>query len=397
MASMCRFGRRNLAHFAWAALCVLIVPTRSSADDCTERWLHLSTPREGHRVVAIPMVEFRGHLGAGPRPPAKAVVLIDRSRSSLLPAGFDVDGDGTAGTLRRWAAPSGLLSTDAGDTVLQASLLGAGRIIRELVETGTHVTVMKFAERARDAGVVNNPTSVWDVVSHVRALSQLTAIGSAIRAALRSLDEEPTTAVGERWIVLISDGVPTYPPPEFFALRDTLRAAAEAAARGVRIYAFGLGRRHSLLSEVVQLTGGALVQVHDLEDFTAPSRLCLVPGLNAAIVNRSGRAAARAVRIFADGSFDGVVPLVPGDNIVEVSVTLGGGESHTAERRVHFEPRPARTVRELQSMRELRDRLQLRSQETQLLVDTNRRWLLQRSLEIRPDRASVLDPSHPED
>ena len=345
--------------------------------------------------MTIPMVELRGHLGAGPPPPAKAVVLIDRSASSLLPAGFDVDGDGTTGTLRRWASPIGLWSTDAGDTVLQASLLGAGRIVRELAETGTRVTVMKFAEIARVVGVVNDPTSAWDLVAHVRALSERTALGSAIHAALKSLDEEPTTAAGERWIVLISDGVATYPPP--FARHRTLWAAAKAAARGVRIYAFELGEEHGLLTEVVQLTDGALVQVHDLEDFTAPNRLCLVPGLNAAIVNRTSRALGRAIRVFADGSFDGVVPLVPGNNVVEVSATLGGGERHTAERRVHFEARPPRTMRELQSLRELRDRIHLRSQETQLLVDANRRPLLQRSLEIRPEPTSVLDPSHPED
>ena len=275
--------------------------------------------------------------------------------------------------------------------------MGAGQIIPDLVGTGTRVTVMKFAERAQGAGVVDGPTSARDLVAHVCAVSQRTALGSAIRAALRSLDEEPTTAAGERWIVLISDGVPTYPLPEIFALRDTLRAVAKAAARGVRIYAFGLGKRHGALTKVVQMTGGALVQVHGLEDFTAPNRLCLVPSLNAAIINRTSGALGRAVRLFADGSFDGVVPLVPGNNIVEVGVTLASGESHTAERRVHFEPRPSRTMRELQSLRELRDRIQLRSQETRLLVDTNRRSLLLRSLEIRPAPASVFDPIHPED
>jgi hypothetical protein len=71
-----------------------------------------------------------------------------------------------------------------------------------------------------------------------------------------------------------------------------------------------------------------------LKLFTPIASIAELPVRNAALAG----APPRALRAFPDGSFDGFVPLAPGENRIEFEVVLDDGRRARAERTLIYEP-----------------------------------------------------------
>jgi hypothetical protein len=154
-----------------------------------------------------------------------------------------------------------------------------------------------------------------------------------------------------------------------------LERAAEAAEDGVRIYSYGLGLRRrwawTPYARTARLTGGRYERLD-----TAGSILEELPRLDLAriagisIENATTGDLGRAVRVFPDGSFDGLVELAPGENLLRVTARGPSGDLRSEERRVFFDRRKPRSAAEKRRLAEelarIDDELALRSLEGRL-------------------------------
>ena len=139
---------------------------------------------------------------------------------------------------------------------------------------------------------------------------------------------------------LATDGEPTVPTPDYAAKRRALREAQRLAERGIGLYvlAFGAhvlgedGREElAFLRELARAGQGWLAPVDApellLQDLP-PARPDLV------IVNRSSGAPALELRRERGGAFEARVPLVAGENQIEVSARWADGRSESLRRTV---------------------------------------------------------------
>ena len=83
--------------------------------------------------------------------------------------------------------------------------------------------------------------------------------------------------------------------------------------------------------------------------------------------------AARAVRLFPDGTFDGYAPLREGENVLRFTLHAEGGSSRTVDRMVRFEKMPAETPSQVAAARQLLKELRIRTLETELAARVRRK------------------------
>ncbi len=387
-----QFDRARTVGSVQVCICLILFLTtqllaRPAWGRTREQQLLVYHPSEGQSVVSVPFVEIRGVTGAGQRPPKQAVLLLDTSRSSLLPSGFDVDSDGEVGTFRRKGGSiRPRFSSDPGDSMAQAALLGATEVIRCLARAETRLGLVTFGTLARVEAELGEAGYALDMLDHVRRHTNQprTSISRAIRTGLKLLNRERLAAEGERSLIIFSDGVATEPGPPIHARRASLRLADRAAEEGVSIHAFSFGGSHGtdLLREVATRTGGTVIAVRRREDFENMFRWQTSELTDVAFTNGANNAAGVAVRVFSDGSFDGFVPLAPGRNFIDVTGTFASGDKLHAHMEVQFDPRRATKKSELRTLVQLRKRIALRSLETELAVAAARPLSRQRSVEI---------------
>jgi hypothetical protein len=364
-------------------------------------WADLASPPEGSvQRLPISLVEVRGVAGAGTPHRHDLVIVLDLSTSTRLPSGVDVDGDGAVGVSspevseRSWgnASPEGLCS-DLEDTIAAAELVAARRLLGFVDPARTRAGIVAFGDRATlEAPLGSSPPEL------LRALDRLdgkhgwygaTHYGDAIRVALRALLEAPAGrgARRRRSILFLSDGYPTLPIPEQQASLDAVLAAREAVPHEVRLLAFALGpeaiRGRAVLGEMAGLLSGEVTELERPGDllFHLPV-VDLSEIVRVDVRNRTSGASARALRLFADGSFDGFVPLVSGANRIRVTAFGSRGGSRAEERTVFYEPvvEPTRDVEiEIERLRRL---LHDRTREVELL-DEMRRERAERRRELK--------------
>jgi hypothetical protein len=351
----------------------LCIAGSSAAGDAAP-WLHLAAPKEGESLVSLPLVEVRGFVGTGTPPASNVVVLIDLSRSTLLPSGFDVDLDGEIGEPKKKSRGSRYstnhYSTDPDDTIARANLLAAEMLIRDLARSEVRVGLVAFARRARIYADLGPAPYALDALLRlevdVQSNNAQTDLARGLRKALQVLAGASLESYRDSRIVIFSDGDPTYPNP-LRARRGARRAAQDAAESGVQIHALQLGAEGDLgvLSELAQRTGGRFVSAQQRHDYAEllPIEAALRDVL---LVNLTADTPGRLVRVFPDGSFDGYLDLVRGRNEIQVSATLNDGETVSALRALHFDPRAARDVVEMERIVELRNHLSDRPLETDL-------------------------------
>lgn len=378
------------------AVLVLLVGTRPGV--AAERiWLEVNSPHEkAHVRGPVGLAEIRGWAGTGIRGKHDVIVAIDRSSSVWEASGVDVDGDGRVGRPRSRGLREAIdWTTDPGDTVFQAELVAAQRLVERLDTRTSRIGILSFTDHARLRAPLGSPRSELR-----RALSTLpnppraagTSFYWAILDALEAFREAPAEEGGKRLrsLVLLSDGAPTRPAPPEKAARFALHAAREAAREGVRIYAFGLGpdamQSPAVFSRITRITHGELLLVdHPADVIEQVPYLSLTKLTGVEIDNLSMSRSARAVRLLPDGSFDGYAPLRQGLNIIRIRVRTEDSERFV-DRRIFFEKIEPRTREEVDAADALLKQLEIRTLETQLAAEVRiKRALLRartRELEI---------------
>ena len=385
---------------ALAGLLLMLVSRPAPAAE--KIWFELETPRD-HAEVRGPvgLVEVRGWAGTSVRGGHDVLIAIDRSLSVWEPSGADIDGDGRVGELvRRQAGPTehAFWTTDAGDTIFQAELHAARKLIERLDPRNTRMGIVAFGGRASVlAPLGSSDQELLGALDRLPAFADWggTHFYQAFKRALEAFEDAPSPegdAKRQRAIILLSDGQPTTPAPISSAEAFSIVGAKRAAQMGVRVYAFAVGPKAvedpKVFEEIVALTGGELVLVDqpvDVIDYVP--HLSLTKLSHVEIDNLSSSAKARAVRLFPDGTFDGYAPLRPGENLLRVTLHTEGGGVRKTDLRVHYTKTPAESDRERRKARELLRQLRIRTLETELAerVRRKREEQRERRLEIRTD------------
>lgn len=362
-------------------------------------WVELEVPRPGE-VVRLPvgLVEIRGQAGFGARGSCDVVIALDVSESTLHPTGFDVDGDGRVGRLRKslQRPPYGFFqhwTSDFDDTVVVSELAFVRHLIQQLDPSRTRVGLLTFsgdAEQQTGLGSHAEALAALDrIESSLRYDPTGSNLGAAVDAAVLTL-EEASPALGpprRRAVVLVSDGEPTAPGDVHRARAAARRAANRARAKAVAIHSVAVGEDASetpgFLGHLSSLGRGRWVPAARRgEIFEVLPRVGDSEIESVEVRNRTTGEPARALRLFDDGSFDGFVELTPGAN--ELEVRVNGRIAWLTTRRVRFE-RPAEVTPPLvREVERLREALRERTIETELAARAGQRRF-RRSLELHAD------------
>ena len=346
-------------------------------------WLEVERPYDGWVELGVsPLLVVRGSAGSLGEGYLDLVILLDSSTSTAHASGVDVNGDGHTGGIgwkyrRDWrsylAAPGA--SSDREDSVFSASLEAVRRLVGRLDARRTRVAVVTFRDQATIRSGIENTRIEFsrnmDSLSNERP-SGRTDMGRAIRIALRAFFGTSVSKVDpregvKRVIVLLSDGQPTVPDPPERAAENALEAALEAHRQGVQIYTIGLGipdEESEVLKEISQLTGAAHAALDQPAEILRVLPALDIRGLaDVEIRNLTSGKDARAVRVWADGTYDGYVRLLDGKNQLEITAHARG-RTIQHKRWVYFRKRPPLTARdrreENRRLRELRDILRTR-------------------------------------
>ena len=387
---------RVLLAAAW--LCVLAHDPAAAE----QLWAEVHHPHRGQLVrEPIGLVEVRGWAGSGLRGYHDVVLVIDRSGSTWRASGVDVDGDakigrdvvieGAAGERRR-------VVTDPDDTIAEAQLLAARRLIERLDGNTTRMGIVTFAGIERVPARIG--TTADGLLAALVGLPDTPEIGGtylygAIIASMRLLKEAPTPPgqYRQRSIILLSDGLPNAPPPRRSAEKAAVRAARYAGEAHIPIYAFALGTevaaRPQVFAQIAEANGGELLFVErpgEIIDFVPHMSLSRLSRIE--IQNLTSGHSARAVRLFPDGTFDGYAPLLEGKNLLRVTIYGERGGSTSVDLPVTFEQLAAEHPGARRRLQILLDELRSRTLETRLAEQARlrREEALARSLEITVDR-----------
>jgi Mg-chelatase subunit ChlD len=370
-------------------------------------WLDVALPAHGALEVGpIGLAEVSGRAGSGGVAGHDVVIAIDVSGSTAAAAGADVDGDGSIGRASSRAREAWRnfnprwLSSDPGDTILAAELAAAQRLTELLDLARTRVGVVTFSGSAELVAPLGSDRSEL-----AAALAELegtfgsgsTNLGDALRLATDLLRDSPANAGAPRVrsLLVLSDGYPTEPPPESAAAEAALAAARAATTVGVRIHSFALGmseiREGDVFERIASVSGGRLARVAQPAEIVHElPRVDLARVAEVRAENRTSGQSARAVRVFPDGSFDGFVALVPGDNAIAITARGPDGAERTLERVVRFERRAPAGAAEAERiaarlaalLRRLRDRSVETALETE--IEAQRRASRELAVEAEP-------------
>ena len=374
------------------------------------------SPREGssftHRL-SMAYVTGDAWVDAPWRRPSDVVFLIDTSRSTADPSGADVDGDGRKG---RWFVL--MQNTDGGDSVLAAEIASARKLLKSFDPAVTSVAVVTF-DGARAFGwglrgqpipdaIVEQPlTADYSLAeaAFARILKRgpdgATNMAAGLRVAINELTgfqslSQPRPGA-ERSIYFFTDGFPTLPYPGgwFAAERKNVELTvyyAETAGRlGIKVNAFAVGKealsRPLATVDAARVSGGMFVPVLD------PGMLPAV--VEAVAANRVDRVTvrntttgdgARVVQLNQDGSFDSLVPVRAGANLLEVVATATDGSVARRNVTVNYQPATEKlldvTVEQAKNLDKLLD---IRVQEDESRTQPNRELFIE--IEVERQRA----------
>jgi hypothetical protein len=314
-----------------------------------------------------PLVDVSGRAGTLPFFASDVVLLIDHSTLAAVASGIDVDGDGVVGRTRssvtHWeplAPHVPLWTTDSGDTVREMELRIARALVSRLADRQNRVGLVSFNFRARTNGTsvvrltekpgVSVPVGEPDAVlaaladfppTRERRWTDLTRL---IERGADLLDDatpgsEPSRP---RVILLLSLGEPSAPSGVGWSSQSAVEYAGELDDRNIALWAIPLRSSDTaFLSELTRGSAGNVVPLDQLDaQFGAPVPSDLRPR-EFEIENVTKQAQATSLRVFPDGRFDAVVPLVPGANTLEIRAVLADGHRTTIRRIVHYEAGPA--------------------------------------------------------
>jgi hypothetical protein len=385
---------------ARALLALTLLPALASAEPPA---LRIDAPVHG-TVTRLPLVEVAGGAGRGAGARFDIVVVLDLSESTLHPSGLDLDGDGPEGAtdaalIERLGPEQSALAKRLGeldfeDTILAAELEAAAALLARTTGPRMRTGLVGFSNRATVLAPLGSP-----LAAQLAALEALpsrlgehlrgTHYAAALAEAQRTLAPVPGDGV-ERAIVFLSDGAPSLPVFSGDGGRtEALDAAREAGLAGIRLFAFSFGAEGvaavEVLERMAEWTDGRAARVAEPEQLVSALReLALVDVVRVAITNATTGNPARAVRLFPDGSFDGLVALAEGENVIRVEAFASDGAGVRGEHSVRREAGAA-GAEEAARGRELLEQLRRRTAEMEAWADLERRRQEQRrSLTVEP-------------
>jgi len=317
--------------------------------------LELIAPSSGvHIRRLVPLALVKGRVRGPELFDSDVVIAIDQSNSALLASGLDVDGDGFVGHTRRWAKNGGGYgkphrgwTSDHGDTVLDAELSAANALIGGLAARGNRIGLLTFSDATRVRAEIGAPAAALSALKGIRPIVDWTGTNHsrALAIADRLLSSAtPDPAARPRAILLFSDGRPTAPDGEHWASKRAIEAAGELGERGVAVFtaSFGEDSDPEYLGRLANASGGSLLSPEDLHVLAGESGRHRLEPQELVIENLTAQDTARAVRTFPDGSFDAIVALADGENVLEVRAVFADGRRASVRSIVHYErPDPA--------------------------------------------------------
>ncbi|MBW2712786.1 MAG: VWA domain-containing protein [Deltaproteobacteria bacterium] len=373
--------------------------------------LKIESPAAGGEVSnSVHLAEVRGlaTVDSVPPPGYDLMLALDVSGSTNDPSGTDVDGDGTLGIDPRLELvapgtyPEGMVSTDAGDSVLAAEVLAARKLIEGLSAERVRVGLLTFSsgpvdvetgKRIGDAtndAVLEVPlTQQYDRV--LEALDKIQARGghgatnfeAGIRLGLRELAGLPgakSQHFSERKSVLLflTDGSPSFPMGRSDVvdpgdIEAAVRAAHLARSAGVPIHSYAIGM--GALTEPVAATEIARVSLGEYVPVRNPADIVpLLQGVSfssiedVVLTNLSTGDFSTDVHLSPDGHFSGFVPVKEGANEVRVTALASSGKRLTTTFSFDFQ---LSELSDKELLLEL-DRIRRRNKALQLLLERKR-------------------------
>ena len=382
--------------------------------------LDLSSPKLGestrqHYDPRLPIAGLAHTSGSSGR--FDVMLVIDVSASTSEFAEADVDGDGEARD--DWKSPDSILmaQTRAASSFVEAvaRLPGNrdGRRIRVGIVTfsGSDEHLLAAGDRAlaldesdlrslaeRDATLELAPTRAYpEALSALDAIaarggSGMTDFAAGLTRATLALVEAAPEEGAERVVYFLTDGKPRLPYDREKAERAAGRAAAFAARNGVRVHTFALGKDavtgklDDTVKRIAKNTGGTCTERENPADIVPLLRATALSFVDRVkIANRTSGEETDYVTTGIDGSFYGEIPLVEGENEIELVAVLYGGAEHAETLRVDFDPVP-REQRMSEELDEIR-------QENAALIDEIKEQLrrkLAREMETARARAAPV-------
>ena len=401
--------------------------------------LRLDSPMPGARVEDfVHQARITGSALADAADPQAfdVMLVIDVSNSTRAASGGDIDGDGVVGVNPAAEGiahlfPPLTLNTDPEDSILHAQARAATRLLDELDPRRVRVGVITFAgevdpltgERAsetqQDAHLEIPLTGDFTAVR--RALAGVLARGTwgatnfsaGILLAVSELNgltgaQSVPRPDAKRVALFLTDGLPTLPvgsgkevdPGDEAA---ALRAAELARTAGVSINTYAVGpealKFNRVTTQIARATNGVYTPVQSPDDV-----IVLLAGTtfsnieDVVFTNLTTGDFSADVRVAADGSFTGYVPVREGRNRVRVVALASDGTRGELELELEFALSQVGSrdkLAELERIRRQNRELELKrkSLEIEAFREQQRRRL---EIRVKDDEASPPEPRNAE-
>ena len=331
----------------------------------------------------LPIAGFARLAGSSGRD--DVVVVLDVSTSTNEHAGVDVNGDGRRddgwkgrdsihraqlAAVRNLVACLEQMPHNAAGERIRVGIVtysgdeGLRRLPEDAKRRASDAEILRLAMRDADVPVALTsdyakvrraldlmeriaPSGMSDTAAGVgRALIELQGIAeSGARSAARP-DAQKT-------ILLLTDGKPSLPFDRKQADAAASWAGRMAAQAGIAVNAFAIGydavarAENASLERMARRSGGRYVALEKPGDvMTALEATSLSAVERVELANRTAGRGSRVVATGIDGSFYGEVPLVEGENQIELAAVLSDGTRGVRALRVVYQR--ARPVRELE-------------------------------------------------
>jgi Mg-chelatase subunit ChlD len=379
------------------ALCAgLLGPAHGvSADPAATVAVRVLSPEHGATVRSrFDIVRLDGVAAtAAGRSDFDIVVVLDISFSTASPSGIDVDGDGELGRPGRPPLVPGLTAepnTDPGDSILEAEIMAARRLLDALDPSRVRVGLVTFSgvvdpstyqmlAGSQSATVEQALTSDYEAVRRalevvsLRGPSGGTDMQAGIKLALVELaglegSQSPAMEGRRRIMVMLTDGRASLPyglaaEPDPEDEEAAIAAGELAADAGVRVYVFGLGPGANdyprVVTTIAQRTGGQYVPVRRPGDV-----IWQMNGVSLAEIDQLdvqnmtlGEAVARQdIELLPDGTFRAFVPVRPGPNRIRVRARSTVGTQGSTELDLTYRPQELSDGELEEELGRLRDR-----------------------------------------